>query len=238
VIRLFAAALAAVLPWSLKRALYRLQGFDVDKTAHVGLSLVVVEHLRLGPGARIGNGNLLLVDRLVLEQGAEIRQLNIIRHCELVELGDHAVIGGLNKVNGTGRDSKYLQGVERTPALILGAHSCITYGHFLDTSDTIRLGEYAGVAGWGSQLLSHALDVHTAAQYTAPVELGEYAMAATAAVILPGSYLPPYSMLGANSLLNRRFEQSYRLYGGTPAKEVAELDPEMNWYQREVGEIP
>ncbi len=237
-IRLVAAVVAMILPWRLKRLLYRLQGHDVHETARVGPSLVVVEHLRLGPGARIGPGNLIMVDRLELDAGAEIRQLNAIRHCELVQLGEAAVIGGLNMVNGTGRDSKYLQGVERTPALVLGDHSCITYGHFLDTSDTIRLGAYAGVAGWGSQLLSHALDVHTAAQYTAPVELGEYAMAATAAVILPGSYLPPYSMLGANSLLNRRFEDPYRLYGGTPAKEVAQLDPDIDWFTREVGEIP
>ncbi len=237
-IRLVVAAIAAILPWALKRPLYRLMGHKVDKTARVGVSLLLVQHLELGPGARIGNANLIIVDRLVLDADAQIRQLNAIRHCELVHLEEAAVIGGLNMVNGTGRDSKYLQGVERTPALILGPHSCITYGHFLDTSDTIRLGAYAGVAGWGSQLLSHALDVHTAAQYTAPVELGEYAMAATAAVILPGSYLPPFSMLGANSLLNQRFEESYRLYGGTPAKEVAELNPDMDWFSREVGEIP
>jgi acetyltransferase-like isoleucine patch superfamily enzyme len=238
VIKLVAAALAAILPWKLKRLLYRLQGFEVDKTAHVGVSLLLVDHLRLGPGARIGNLNAILVDRLELDAEAEIRQLNAIRHCELVHLGEHAVIGGLNMVNGTGRESKYLQGVERTPALILGPHSCITYGHFFDTSDTIRLGPYAGVGGWGSQVLSHALDVHVAAQFTAPVEIGERAMTATAVVILPGSKLPPFSMLGANSLLNKPFEERYKLYGGTPATEVSELNPDMEWFTREVGEIP
>jgi len=238
VIRLVLALVSAVLPWSLKRVVYRLQGFEVDKTARVGVSLLLVDHLRLAPGARIGNGNLILVDRLALDEGAEIRQLNAIRHCEIVHLDEHAVIGGLNMVNGTGRDSKYLQGVDRTPALFLGAHSCITYGHFFDTSDTIRLGPYAGVGGWGSQVLSHALDVHVAAQFTAPVEIGERAMTATAVVILPGSKLPAFSMLGANSLLNKAFEEPYKLYGGTPATEVAELDPGMEWFTREVGEIP
>ena len=237
-IRLFAACVAAVLPWPLKRGLFRLMGHDVHPTAHVGFSLLLVDELVLGPGAQIGHLNLIAVDRLVMEEGASIRQLNLIRHCDIVHLGEWAVIGGMNFVNGTGRDSKYLQGVERTPALYLGAHSCITYGHLLDTSDTIRLGPYAGLAGWRSQLLTHALDVHTAAQYTAPIEIAEYAMAATAVVLLPGSYLPPYSMLGANSLLNRRFEERYKLYGGTPAKEVADLDPDMDWYTREVGEIP
>jgi acetyltransferase-like isoleucine patch superfamily enzyme len=238
VIRILAAGVAAILPWPLKRAVYRLLGHDVDRTAHVGVTLLLVDHLVLGPGARIGHLNLIAVDRLVLDEGASIRQLNLIRHCDIVHLGDWAVIGGMNFVNGTGRDSKYLQGVERTPALYLGPHSCITYGHLLDTSDTIRLGPYAGLAGWRSQLLTHALDVHTAAQYTAPIEIGEYAMAATAVVMLPGAHLPPYSMLGANSLLNRRFDERYKLYGGTPAKEVADLDPDMDWYSREVGEIP
>ncbi|HYF46916.1 MAG TPA: hypothetical protein VD926_11940 [Acidimicrobiales bacterium] len=237
-IRLVAAVLVAVLPWRLKRALLRLQGHEVDPSARIGISLVLVDHLRLGPGARIGNGNLLLVERLVLEEGAEIKQLNAIRHCELVELGAHAAIGGLNMINGTGSDSKFLAGVSRRPALLMGPHSCITYGHFLDTSDTITLGPYAGVGGWGSQILSHALDVGVAAQFTAPVEIGERALVATGVVIMPGSKLPPYAVLGANSLLNKPLEESYRLYGGTPATEVTELDPGLEWFTREVGEIP
>lgn len=237
-IRALAALVAAVLPWPMKRAVYRLLGHRVDKTAHVGVAVLLVDELVLGPGARIGHLNLIVVDRLVLDEEASIRQLNLIRHCDLVHLEEHAVIGGMNLVNGTGRESKYLHGVERTPALLLGPHSCITYGHLLDTSDTIRLGRFAAVGGWRSQILSHALDVHTAAQYTAPVELGDYAFSATAVVMLPGARIPAYSFLGANSLLNKPMEDSYKLYGGTPAVEVADLAHDLDWFTRTVGEIP
>jgi acetyltransferase-like isoleucine patch superfamily enzyme len=238
VIRPVLSLFATVLPWRLKRLVYRALGHDVDPTAHVGLALVLVDHLKLGPGARIGHLNLILVDRLEMAEGASIRQLNLIRHCDLVRMDEHAVIGGMNIVNGTGRDSKYLQGVDRTPALLLGPHTAITYGHFLDTSDTIELEAFSAIGGWRSQVLSHALDVEHAEQFTAPVVLEEYSFAATAVVILPGSRLPAYSMLGANSLLNKPMGHSYRLYGGTPAKEVTELAPDLAWFTREVGEIP
>jgi acetyltransferase-like isoleucine patch superfamily enzyme len=238
VIRFLASLIATVLPWSMKRFVYRLLGHEIDATARVGLSLLVADHIRLGPGASIGHLNLILVDDLVLDRDTEIRQLNVIRHCDLVHLEEGATIGGLNLVNGTGRSSKYMTELDRTPALLMGAHATITYGHFLDTSDTIRLDAFSGLAGWGSQLLTHSVDVHTAKHVTAPIVIGEHSVVATAAVILQGGELPHHCLMGANSLLNKKLKTPYRLYGGTPATEQGELDPKMGIFLREVGEIP
>ena len=63
------AALAAILP-----------RHEVDATARVGISLITVRHLVLGPGARIGH-------------------LNLIRNLDEVRLETRSAIGNLNWVN-------------------------------------------------------------------------------------------------------------------------------------------
>jgi carbonic anhydrase/acetyltransferase-like protein (isoleucine patch superfamily) len=235
--RAIAALIAVVLPWRLKRGVYRLLGHSVDPTARVGLSLILADRVELGPGASIGHLNLILVDRLEMGPEASIRHVNLLRHCDLVRLDELAVIGGLNLVNGIGRQSDFLEGIERHPALILGPHACITYGHFFDTTDTVELKGYSAMAGWGSQVLSHSLDFTVARQICAPVTIEEYAFTGTRVVLLPGSVLPSHSMLGTNSVLSDAKEQSYRLYAGTPAKELQELQADMAWFTREVGLI-
>ena len=197
----------------------------------------MAEHLELGPGASIGHFNAILADRVVLGENASIRHVNLLRHCDLVRLDELAVIGGLNLCNGIGRSSEFLEGIERHPALILGPHACITYGHFFDTTDTVEFKGYSAMAGWGSQVLSHSLDFTTARQICAPVVIEEYAFTGTRVVMLPGAILPSHSMLATNSVLGEPKEQSYRLYGGTPAKELSELDPDMAWFTRQVGLI-
>jgi acetyltransferase-like isoleucine patch superfamily enzyme len=237
-LRLLAALLAVVLPGKAKRSLYRLLGHQVHDTAKIGLSLLVADRITLGPGSSIGHFNLILVDELIIDEGAWVQHLNVFRHCDLVHLEEYAQVGALNIANGIGRTSEHLPGVERHPALILGAHGTITYGHFLDTSDTIRLGAFSGLAGWQCQILSHAFDPERSALYTAPVEIGDYAVAATASVLLPGARLPDYSFLGANSVLNKRFEATHKLYAGNPAVEVRDIDPALGLFERTVGELP
>jgi acetyltransferase-like isoleucine patch superfamily enzyme len=236
-LRAVASLLAVVLPWRLKRGLYRLMGHSIDPTARVGLSLILADHIELGPGASIGHLNLILVERLQMGEQASIRHVNLLRHCDLVRLDELAVIGGLNLVNGIGRGSQFLDGIERFPALILGPHACITYGHFFDTTATVELKGYSAMAGWGSQVISHSLDFTTARQICAPVTVEEYAFTGTRVVMLPGAVLPSHSMLGTNSVLDRPQEQTYRLYAGTPAKVIQELDEDMAWFTREVGII-
>ena len=54
-------------------------------------------------------------------------------------------------------------------------------------------------------------------------------------VILGGSCLPDYSVLGAKSLLNACFETSYFLYGGVPAVPVKQLSKELKYFLRTEG---
>jgi hypothetical protein len=41
--------------------------------------------------------------------------------------------------------------------------------------------------------------------------------------------------LGAKSLLNKPHQQTHCLYAGVPAKPIKSLEPDLKYFQREVG---
>jgi hypothetical protein len=53
--------------------------------------------------------------------------------------------------------------------------------------------------------------------------------------LLGGSVLPDYCVLGAKSLLNKAFAESYQLYGGVPAKPLQSLPRDYAYFQRTTG---
>jgi acetyltransferase-like isoleucine patch superfamily enzyme len=216
--RTILALIAIPLPMRLKRFVYRLLGHDIHPTARIGLSLI-------------------LVDRLEMGAGTHIEHFNVIRHCALVRLGDDAVIGSLNFINGIGPESRFLAGADRHPALLLDEGAAITYGHFIDTSDTVHFGRFSGLGGWGSQILTHSVVPDTAAHSSEPVSFGDYSLCATSVVVLPGGTLPDCSVLGANSVLSGPRDDEYTLYAGTPAKPIRTYPTDMAWFTRTVAEI-
>ena len=79
------------------------------------------------------------------------------------------------------------------------------------------------LAGSGTQILTHSIDLKLNRQDVLPVVIGDYTFIGTRTTILMGSVIPAYSILGACSLFTGRFEESYKLYGGVPAKVVRDL---------------
>jgi hypothetical protein len=53
--------------------------------------------------------------------------------------------------------------------------------------------------------------------------------------VLPGAYLPDYSVTSAMSLLNKRLTEPYRLYGGVPAEPLKALPPDSAYFERSCG---
>ncbi len=54
-------------------------------------------------------------------------------------------------------------------------------------------------------------------------------------MLLVGSALPDYSVLGAKSLLNRAQTERYFLYGGVPAKPFKALPETHGYFLRKTG---
>ncbi len=211
--------LACLLPWEWRRRLLESQcGYSLHPTSRIGLSWICPRHL-------------------VLEEGARIGHFTLCKNADLLHLGAHAIIGPLNWITGfpSGHARHFAHQPERRPELILGRHAGISSRHFIDCTARIRIGAYATIAGYRSQLISHSIDLAAGRQSAEPIEIGEYCFLGTEVVILGGSSLPHHSALGAKSLLNKKWETPYQLYAGVPAKPLRELPPEMEYFRREEG---
>ncbi|HYF47136.1 MAG TPA: hypothetical protein VD926_13055 [Acidimicrobiales bacterium] len=215
------AAIAAVLPWPLKRAVYRYAlGYDMHPGARVGLSLITVRRFVLAEGARVGH-------------------LNLIRNLDEVRLEEHAAIGNLNWINAVpaGAPDRLTHAPERQPTLLVRRHGTITYGHFLDCSDRVEIGEFAIIGGFRCQILSHSVDLDVGNVLCAPVRLGDYSFVATACVVLPGAELSHHAVVGAASLLRRMDTEPYSLYSGVPAQFVKRVPEDWSYFTRTTGKL-
>ena len=215
---LVVSLLSLFLPWFLRRRLLNaLCRYSIAPGARIGLSLVACAHLRMDAGARIGHFNLIKGIRL--------------------EMGEYAWIGIFNWISGLPVSAKRHFSTEsgRDPALCLGRHSSLTSRHFIDCSNRVDIGEFAIVAGARSQILTHAVDLRSNSQMTAPVAIGRYCFVGTGCILLKGAKLPDYSVLAAGSTLVRAHEESFTLYSGVPALPVKPLERDWAYFSREIG---
>ncbi|WP_017323923.1 hypothetical protein [Synechococcus sp. PCC 7336] len=211
--------LSWLLPWPLRRRLLCCGfGFEIHPTARIGLALV-------------------LPKRLEMAAGSSISHLTVCKNLDLVKLGASARIGRGNWITGFPSDNKnhFVRQSDRKPQLVLEDHAAITNRHIIDCTDAVRIGSFSTFAGFASQILTHSIDLAENRQSCAPINIGSYCFVGTNCVLLGGSQLPNYSVLGAKSLLNKSFETPYQLYGGTPATAVKELDPQLPYFTRERG---
>ncbi len=208
-----------LLPWFLRRRLLQwVYGYRIHPTARIGCSWIFPR-------------------QLVLKEYASIGHANVAIHLERIELGAHARIDRSNWITGFPRhDSRHFSHrLDRDPALVLGDHAAITKHHHLDCTDRIEIGAFTTIAGYGSQFLTHSIDLERNRQDAAPIVIGDYCLVGTAVVLLPGSKLPARSVLGAKALLNKAHDKPGRLYAGVPAEPVRELPPDAGYFHRTTG---
>jgi len=209
------------LPWPLRRTILRSYfGYELADSSRIGFSLIYPR-------------------RLVLKEGARIGHLTICKDIDLVELAESASIGNLNWITGfpSGTTGHFEHQFDRKPELIMDRHSAITNRHLIDCTERIHIGAFTTVAGFASQLLTHSINLEKNRQEAVPITIGAYCFVGTNCVLLGGSALPDYSVLGAKSLLNRAFKESCFLYGGVPAREIKPLDITTRYFQRTNGYV-
>ena len=203
--RLLLAALAVLLPSGARRfVLTRLLGHDIHPEATVGRAFVDVDHLVMGDRARIGH-------------------LVAIRGCEEVRLGTGAVIHLLVWVNSVRASTGYFPGSTRRPALVMGDHALITMLHFIDACDLVQLDDYACIAGYGTIVQTHAVDMDQLKQATSPVRIGHHSLVATRGLLLPGADVPDRAVVAAGAVVGGRLE-GHKIFAGVPAKPVRDVD--------------
>ena len=212
--------ISVILPWRLRRwLLNRYFKFEIHPTARIGLAWV-------------------FPDKLIMAAGSKIDHFTVAIHLDTINIGQNSSIGRGNWITGfsTKTDSLHFKHQsDRKAALIMGASSSITKNHHIDCTNIISIGNFSTVAGYQSQLLTHSIDVLECRQDSKPIYIGDYSFVGTNVVVLGGASLPPRSVLGAKSLLNKAFTEEYTLYGGVPAKAIGPVSKDAKYFKRTEG---
>ncbi len=221
--RLLSTALKAtivLLPWSLKRPLLQLLfGFQLAPSARIGLAWIYPRQLRMAAGSRIA-------------------AFTVAVNLDALELCEQATIGRSNWITGfpTGTASPHFaHQPNRRAELLLGAHAAITKHHHIDCTNRVSIGAFTTIAGYHTQMLSHAIDLQHNRQHSEPITISPYCFVGSNCVILGGSVLPDHSVLGALSLLNKALTDPWSLYAGQPARMVKPIDQAAAYFSRTVG---
>jgi acetyltransferase-like isoleucine patch superfamily enzyme len=216
--RKMVALLLMIFPWGLRRRLLvSLMGYEIHSTARIGLSWICPERLEMAAGARIGN-------------------LTMCKGLSLLKMGEGSRLGNLNWITGFPVGNKdFFAGEERRAELVIGEHAAVTHRHLIDCTNSVRIGRFTTFAGYRSQVLTHSIDLQRCRQASRPIAIGDYCFVGTNCVLLGGSALPDYSVLGASSVLNKSYSDPHQLYAGNPARPVKPLSREMEYFTRSTG---
>lgn len=144
------ATIVFFVPIKICWPLLSLFGFEVDRDARVGFSLVWVNSLTLEEKSRIGHFNIIRCREFRLSKSAYIGMLNIVLGPFDLTLGARSSIGTSNTVSR----ARHLVG--SNAVLTLGVLSKITSNHKIDCFDSISFGDFTTLAGSGSQLWTHS----------------------------------------------------------------------------------
>jgi acetyltransferase-like isoleucine patch superfamily enzyme len=208
-----------LFPWKLRRSFLEKQfGYTLHPTSRIGVAWI-------------------FPSRLIMEAEATIGHLTLCKNIALLHLHEHASIGRGNWITGfpQGPSPHFATETDRRPQLIIGEHSAITHRHLIDCTNSVTIGKFSTFAGFQSQILTHTIDLAQNRQVSAPVSIGDYCFVGTNCVLLGGSALPDFCVLGAKSLLNKSFTETYNLYGGVPARAVQKLSPDFAYFHRSEG---
>jgi acetyltransferase-like isoleucine patch superfamily enzyme len=168
---------------------------------------------------------------------SKIGTFTLCKGLDLLQLDAYASIGRGNWITGFPSGSKtfFAHQEDRKPILIVGEHSAITNRHLIDCTNAVTIGRFTTLAGFQSQILTHSIDLAESRQSSQPVRIGDYCFIGTKVVLLGGSELPSYCVLGAMSLLNKPLADEYTLYGGVPAKAIKKLNKDDKYFTRPKG---
>lgn len=194
-----------------KNRLLRSLGHPVHPSAIASSCLVLnVSVVSMAPGSRIG-------------------RFNVFKNLRQVIVGDDSTIGRFNTITANPVFVRlYPDGAE----LRLGSHAYITSRHRLDCSGSVRVDDFASVAGHSTTILTHSIDLRMDAQAAYPVRVGTRSFVGARCVLLGGATLPESSVLAAGSVLTRaRADRAPGLWAGVPAKHHGPIDGA--WFTRE-----
>jgi acetyltransferase-like isoleucine patch superfamily enzyme len=169
---------------------------------------------------------------------SRIDHFSVVVNLDLLIMGKNSSIGRNNWITGfpTGTSSPHFAyQPERQAELHIGDHAAITKHHHIDCTNKVTIGPYTTIAGYQSQLLSHSIDHQRNRQHSEPITIGAYCFVGTSCVILGGAVLPDHCVLGALSLLNKPYIETWSLYAGQPAQRRKAIPTDAAYFSRSQG---
>lgn len=220
---LFFQLLLFLFPWRVRRYLLkRILHFEIANHAHIGFSI-------------------LLANRVVLGDYASIGHLNFCKSIDLLELGEYSNIGTKNYITGFSvENSKAIKYnhfshlPNRQCVLKIGKHTGITSRHYFDCNGGIFIGDYCQIAGFETAFLTHSIDLINNRQDADSIRIGDYSFIGVRCTFVKGTEIPPYSIVSACSLVNKKFIEQKAMYGGVPCKIIKKVD-DLKFFEREKG---
>ncbi|CAL1519256.1 acyltransferase [Chitinophaga sp. MM2321] len=101
------------------------------------------------------------------------------------------------------------------------AHNTVVIGLDIEIGDEVLIGPNCIISSGNHTFLNNSYRFGKSLRR--PVKIGSGAWIAGNCAVLGGSILPPRSVLGAGSVLNKKYEAADSLYGGTPALFIKEM---------------
>src|SRR5258708_5960554 len=172
------------LPWAIRRPILAWShGYAIDRTARIGFSVILADAAILEAKSFVGHFNYIgRLEQLTLREGAQIGRYNWIT--------------GLSKL----QNSPFFKGkLSRKSELTLGRGSNIVNWHLVDCTDAVIFGEFSGLAGSRSQIVTHGIDIMRMKQTCAPVMVGSNSMLATGVIVMKGVTISSQCIVRAGS---------------------------------------
>ena len=171
--------------------------------------MVRVEQVEIGPGVTISAGN-------------------VFKDLRRVSLGKNAVMGGWNLISAAPVFSEHL---EAAGELRIDESAGITSRHSVDCSGPVHLEPFSLLAGHGTQVLTHSIDLGRNVQSAHPIVIGERSFVGSRCVVLGGASVPSKSVVAAGSVVTSAALDEASLIAGVPARSRRPI--EGAWFERE-----
>lgn len=222
--KLLTLVICFFLPIKFSSWVLNLLGHNINSNARVGFSLIWVEKISLGYGARIGHFNIIIgLKNINIAERGYLGYGNALLGPFSLFLKERGAIGNRNLV------TRAAAGISNGNAVLeLGILSKITSQHMVDCMCNLIVGDYTTFAGKDSQIWTHGY-VHErvgAGRFRVDGEIiiGNNVYIGSRCVFNPGVRVADGVTIGSNSTISKSLlEQG--LYVSQPLRRV-DYDPD------------
>lgn len=199
--RRFFILLIGVLPFSAFRIFcYKnILGYKINNKSHIGW-LNYIDCLEcLITDAKIGFLNYIKTERLVMSANASILYANRFKYLFSLKLEDGSKIRSSNVIIGFNqKENPY----KEYSSFELGKNSLLVAHHYMDATDTIKIGENVVFGGIHTKVWTHGFDVWRT-QVQAPVHIHDNVYIGAGVSILQGVEIASETIIGASTVVSK-----------------------------------